>query len=184
MGYLYALVYLKAIVQTLSLKVRNPFHFLNYYSQLHILSNVLGPGFERATFILFSLFYLLFVQTLWICVCGFGKLDLAIYIFFATYAFLVLLGFALVFPILASTGEVIQDVHRKKLYQIKIIFYKFKTKGNEVYLKKFIALRSIRFNYGGYYPLGRQFSRNIFDNIVQHLFSMVLMFDLSGKRLN
>ncbi len=181
-GYMCVIIYLKTIIQTLAHKVRSQSDFFRYYSQLYILSNVLGPSFEMATFIICSVFYFFFVQTLWICVCGFRNLDLAVYLFFASYAFVVLLGAAIFLPIVACAGEVINDVRRIKLKQIENIYCSFRTTGNKVKLKKAVGLRSIRFSYGSYYPLGKKFSRNIFDNVVQHLLSMVLLFDLSGKR--
>lgn len=54
--------------------------------------------------------------------------------------------------------------------------------GNQVFSRQAMALLPIKFSYGGYYPFGKSFARNTFRNLVDNLLSMILIFDVSGRR--
>lgn len=181
-GYLCAITYIKAMIEVLHYKVKKPTIFFKLYSELYILANVLSTGFQRSSFVCISIFYFLFIQTLWICICGLVHLNILIYLFFVSFALIIVIGVGVFLPIVTRTGEIISDLPRKKLNQMKNIHCLSKTLETKIQIKKAVALQPIKFSYGNYYPMGRKFSRNIFDNGVQNLLSMVLLFDLSGKR--
>ncbi len=174
-GYLSLITYLEKIIQTLVCKVRNQEDFFRYYNQLCIFSNILGPFLERATILVCTVFYFLNILLLWVCISGFGDLDLVIYSLFVICALGIAMMTAVFLPIVACTGEVINGACAEKLKQSRNIYCTFKTIENKVYLKKTVALRSIRFSYGSNYPLGNNFSRNYLDNMAQDLLSMVLL---------
>lgn len=183
LGYLCIVNYQKNIIQILAHQVKNQSHFYNYYTQLQILCNVLGPGFERASFIIITIAYFIFILTLWVCVSGFGELDNTVYLFFAVYAFFIILSTAVGLPLVASTGDVICNIPKIKVKYAKLVHCVFRFRCNKIFLKKAVSLRSIRFCYGSLCPIDRKFTRNLFDNVVQNLLSIILLFDMNGKRM-
>ncbi len=109
-------------------------------------------------------------------------LNFAIYLFFTSYAIIIVISIAIFLPLVARIGEAISGIPRKMRIQTKTRYVFLKTIKHKEYFKKAVALRPIRFSYGSYYPLGKKFARNVFDNMVQNLLSIILLFEISGRR--
>lgn len=181
-AYISVLISIRELIQVLQLKVSRSHCLFEYYTELQIISAVLAEGMGKASFLLVTAAYYLFIQTNWLCICGFGELDATVYSFFATVATIIVVGTAVVLPLVANIGENILELPKIKRGAMKRRYIGFKSLKNLISVKKAAALNAVKFSYGCFYPFCKSFSRNVFDNALQTLLSMVLLFDLNGRR--
>lgn len=183
-GLLFMIVYIKEIIDVFTREINATRDFFNYYNQFHIISNVLSEGVTHAIFLGVSIAYTLFILAFWMVICGWGELEITIYIFFCIFAMTAAVAVAVFLPLVGLTGEQICELPRLKRHHIRTAFCTRKSFGNRVLTKKAASLRPIKFSYGSYYPLGKNFSRNVFGNGIENLLSLVLIYDFHGRRYN
>lgn len=182
LGYFTVLLSIREIVMVLKSKVNGANDFFKLYQQFSIIDNVLADGISRAGFYGVTIGYFLFVQTMWMCICGLNYLEPTVYLFFATFGVITIVGFLLFLPLVAAIGENIADLPKVKRSIIWKRYCCIKSFKNHIDLKRSKALKPLRFTYGSYFPFGKNFARNFLNNIIQNLLSMVLLFDIHGKR--
>lgn len=182
-GCLAIITYITELTNTLAFKVSVMTDFFKFYAQFSIIANVLGVAFERAFLLAITITYFLFVQTLWVLVCGYGHLDITIYIFFVITAVIVVVATVIFNPMVRSTGEIITFTPKLKWLEMTSKYLIRASFQNKVHLKKAMSLYPLRFSYGSFYPMGKRFCRNTVDNMVQNLLDVILLFDITGPRL-
>ncbi|CAL8126120.1 unnamed protein product [Orchesella dallaii] len=166
------------VVKILTYDVKNTETFFRYYSQLSILCNWLENSVTRVFLITISFGSLLFIQWTWICVRGFGILGGALYCMFLNAAFLISVGVLTFLPMAAVMGEAIAELPKIKRLEMRRKYYDLKTLANKVAMKKGVAIQPLKFQYGGFYPMGKNFSRNTFGNLMENMMAVVLLYEM------
>ncbi len=181
-GYFTVLISIREMVMVLTSKVNGYNDFFKFYQQFSIIDNVLAVGISRAGFFCVTIVYFMFVQTMWMCICGWDYLEPTVYLFFATFGGIIIMGTLLFLPLVSAIGENIVYLPKVKQSIIRKRYCYIKSFKNHIDLKRSKALKPLRFTYGSYYPFGKSFARNVLNNVIQNLLSMVLLFDIHGKR--
>ncbi|ODM93277.1 hypothetical protein Ocin01_13405 [Orchesella cincta] len=172
---------LTRVVTTLTFKVKSIKCFFRYYTQLSILCNILEGSTTRLFFVTITTAYFLLIQWTWVCVRGFGKLEAPIYFLFLMIAFIVWVSAIIFLPEVMLMGEAIAALPHAKRLEMKRRFVLWKTKESKIAYKRSLAIRPFKFQYGNFYPMGRKFSRNTFENGLENIMTLILLFDI-GKQ--
>lgn len=181
-GFLLSLLHIHRLISILTYHVHNSRLFFLYYNQLRIICSIMVNLIERGLLVAISIFYIGFIHTMWICIRGWKSLGGPVYFLFSLLALVVVMSITVTIPIFTIMGEAVRELPKHKRKEMRLKYLKRKDLKRLVCLKKGNALGSIRFSYGSYYLIGKRFSRNIIDNVIQHLLSFVLLFDMHGRR--
>lgn len=182
LGYYTVLLSLIDILDVLKLRVNNTQKFFKFYTELSIISRFLCDVLGNANFTSVTIFYYMFIQTNWICICGIEGLNPFVYSFFALFGLIITYAASIYLPLVVYIAENIVEVPRARRIAMKRRYIGFRTFENRINCKIADALIPLKFSYGGHCPLGKSFARNCFNNGLQTLCSMVLLFDLHGRR--
>lgn len=156
--------------------------FIKYYVRLSLICIEFEKCSMRGFFLSITAEYLLLIQTLWILIEGWGKLDIFVYCLFLT-AVLQLIGCAVVFlPKVTAMGELICSISKIKYAEACRIYRWRRGLIERLAVKRAKSLIRIRFSYGSFYPLGKKFTRNTFENFLENLLTTLLLFDLNWVR--
>lgn len=181
-GTLFAVINVKEIITVLADKCQGSSDFFRYYNQLFIIFNTLSDGITRSVLLGVTVLYVSVIEVVWVLVCGWGNLEASIYSFFVLFAISLITAIGICLPLTAVTGEKILDLPRIKRAALKARYCVRKSLQAKVFVKFAAAVQPIKISFGTDYPIGRRFSRNVFGNLLENLLSMVLIFDMNGRR--
>lgn len=180
-GVLFLVVYIKETLDVLTKKVRSSHKWFKYYTRFYIISNVLAEAVSQTVFLAVTVVYILIIQVFWMIVRGWGKLSFPIYFMFCLFAVFIIFAVCLFLPLVGITGEIVTDILWKRRAALKRKLNNDRHLENKIFVKQVAALLPIKFCYGGYYKLGKSFSRNVFENVIENLLSMILIYDFNGR---
>ncbi len=183
LAYLSAVTSTKELAYTLLHKIKVQSIFFRYYAQFYIICGILRQGFERATLIALTMLYVMFIQTTWACVVGIGKLEISVYMMFAMPALTVVVGLAILLPLISSTAELTNSIPKIKLQETKAQYCTRASFNNRLNVKKAKALQPVKLRFSVFHPLGKDFSRGMIQNMIDNLLQLVLTFDLNGNQI-
>ncbi|CAL8134476.1 unnamed protein product [Orchesella dallaii] len=169
------------IVKILTYKVNSVHNFFRFYTHLSILCNALEGSSTTMFFFTITTAGSLWIQWIWVCVNGFGKFGLAIYFVFVVAAFIVGSGILVFLPKVAVMGEAITKMPNIKRIEMRKKYTAWKSIQNKIAVKKSNAIRPFRFQYGSFYPMGSNFSRNTFGNVIENAMTLILLFDIDNR---
>ncbi len=97
MGTLFGAIRINNITVVLSRRAPCEHNFFQWYGQLFIAFNIFGKSINSFMFLTFSIGYFFFIQSVSVCILGFGRLQISIYILFVCSAFAIILGISTFF---------------------------------------------------------------------------------------
>ncbi|CAL8134470.1 unnamed protein product [Orchesella dallaii] len=168
-------------VKTLTYKVKSVKIFFRYYTHVSILCNALEGSSTLSFFLTITTGYYLWILWIWVCVNGFGKLELPLYFLFLLATFIVGMAVLIYLPKVAVMGEAITKMPNMKRIEMRKKYTAWKSIENKIAVKKSNAIRPFRFQYGSFYPMGSNFSRNTFGNMIENAITVILLFDIDKQ---
>lgn len=128
------------------------------YIMLTLISQVFKEILEMLLYLLLTVPFWILVVCMWINIKGFGLIPLSIQICSVTITFVLVVGLCLLFPKYMTILILCVQLVERHIHNAKLEFAMKKTKQTKIKLKQANALAVIRFKYGTFFYITKDFA--------------------------